>query len=159
MNIPTHLPNVNHLIHAYRVAPWRVQRQWIGNALLLVVVFAMIAALYLTITSRTAIAGRDIQDLSEAINYSRQVSSDMETRLAELTSVSSMEERALNMGFRPVQPGEMEYLAVPGYVKQDAVDLSASTPAQLSALTIPPEYNQSLLDWMDECLISARRYQ
>jgi len=159
MNIPTHLPNVNHLIHAYRVAPWRVQRQWIGNALLLVVVFAMVAALYLTITSRTAIAGREIQDLSEAINYSRQVSSDMETRLAELTSVSSMEERALDMGFRPVQPGEMEYLAVPGYVKQDAVDLSASTPSQLSALTIPPEYNQSLLDWMDERLISARRYQ
>ena len=77
MNIPNvNLPNVNHLIHAYRVAPWRVQRQWIGNALLLVVVFAMVAALYLNITSRTAIAGREIQDLTDAIAASQQVSSD-----------------------------------------------------------------------------------
>jgi len=30
---------------------------------------------------------------------------------------------------------------------------------QLSALTIAPEYNQSLLDWMDEKLLSSRGMQ
>ncbi len=160
MNIPNvNLPNVTHLVHAYRVAPWRVQRQWIGNALLIVVVFAMVAALYLTVTSRTAIAGREIQDLTEAINYSRQVSSDLQTQLAALTSAASMEKRALAMGFRPAEPKELEYLVVPGYVRHDAVDLASSAEQQLNVLIIPPEYNQSLLDWMDERLISARRYQ
>ena len=160
MNIPNvNFPNVNHLIHAYRVAPWRVQRQWIGNALLAVVVFAMVAALYLNVTSRTAIAGREIQDLTDAIASSQQVSSDMQTQLASLTSASAMEKRAREMGFRPVQPEELEYLVVPGYVAPEAVDLSSTIQPQLNALTIPPEYNQSLLDWMDERLISARRYQ
>ena len=157
MNIPNvNLPNVNHLINAYRVAPWRVQRQWLGNALLVVVVLAMVAALYLNVTSRTAIAGREIQDLTDSIAVSQQVSSDLQTQLAGLTSAASMEKRARAMGFRPVESIELEYLVVPGYVAHQAVDLSSSVPPQLNALTIPPEYNQSLLDWMDERLLSRR---
>lgn len=159
MNIPNHFPNVNHLIQAYRVAPWRVQRQWIGNALLLVLALAMVAALYLHVTSRTAIAGREIQDLTDSIATSRQVSSDLQTQLAGLTSAASMESRAREMGYRPVESDELEYLVVPGYVAPEAVDLSSSEQPQLNALTIPPEYNQSLLDWMDEQLVSSRRYQ
>ena len=159
MNIPNvNLPNVTHVIHAYRVAPWRVQRQWIGNALLVVVSLAMVAALYLNVTSRTAIAGREIQDLTEAISASQQVSSDLQTQLANLTSAEVMEQRAKEMGFRPVEPVELEYLVVPGYVAKDAVNLSSSAQLQLNVLAIPPEYNQSLLDWMDERLV-ARRYQ
>jgi hypothetical protein len=150
------VPNVNHLIHAYRVAPWRVQRQWIGNTLLLVVAFAMVAALYLNITSRTAIAGREIQDLTEAISVSQQVSSDMQTQLAALTSAVAMETRARELGFRPMEPDEVEYLVVPGYVQPQPVDLSTSALPQLSALTIPPEYNQSLLDWLDERVTATR---
>jgi len=159
MNIPTHLPNVNRMIHAYRVAPWRVQRQWIGGALLVVLVFAMVGALYLNVTSRTAIAGREIQDLTDAIAASRQTSSDLQTQLAGLTSAVSMETRAREMGFRPVEPDELEYLVVPGYVAPRAVDLSSPSETQLNVLAIPPEYNQSLLDWMDERLMSARRFQ
>lgn len=159
MNIPNvNLPNVTHVIHAYRVAPWRVQRQWIGNALLVVVSLAMVAALYLNVTSRTAIAGREIQDLTEAISASQQVSSDLQTQLANLTSAEVMQQRAKEMGFRPVEPVELEYLVVPGYVAKDAVNLSSSAQLQLNVLAIPPEYNQSLLDWMDERLVS-RRYQ
>mgnify|MGYP001011337606 FL=1 len=159
MNIPNvNLPNVTHVIHAYRVAPWRVQRQWIGNALLVVVVFAMVAALYLNVTSRTAIAGREIQDLTDSIAASQQVSSDLQTQLANLTSAEVMQQRAKEMGFRPVEPVELEYLVVPGYVAKDAVNLSSSAQLQLNVLAIPPEYNQSLLDWMDERLV-ARRYQ
>ncbi|HND48845.1 MAG TPA: hypothetical protein PLL95_09805 [Anaerolineales bacterium] len=159
MNIPNvNLPNVTHVIHAYRVAPWRVQRQWIGNALLVVVSLAMVAALYLNVTSRTAIAGREIQDLTDSIAVSQQVSSDLQTQLANLTSAEVMEQRAKEMGFRPVEPVELEYLVVPGYVAKDAVNLSSSAQLQLNVLAIPPEYNQSLLDWMDERLV-ARRYQ
>ena len=106
----------------------------------------------------TAIAGREIQDLTDSIALSQQVSSDLQTQLANLTSAKVMEDRAREMGFRPVQPAELEYLVVPGYVAKDAVNLSSSAHLQLNVLAIPPEYNQSLLDWMDERLV-ARRYQ
>ncbi|MCZ2128135.1 MAG: hypothetical protein LC099_10230 [Anaerolineales bacterium] len=160
MNISNvNFPNVNRIIHAYRVAPWRVQRQWIGAALVVVVVLAMVAALYLNIASRTAIAGREIQDLSETISFSRQTSADLQTQLAKWTSAQSLEQRARKMGFRPVAPNETEYVAVAGYVAKDSIDLSSTALPRLNAPAISPEYNQSLLDWMDRRLVARSVYQ
>ena len=149
------IPNVSHYIHAYKVAPWRIQRQWIGSALLAVVALAMVATLYLIVTSHAAIAGREIQDLTTSIINSQQVSGDLQTQLAGLTSASVMQQRALELGFRPVQAEEAEYLVVPGYVVLEPDILSSAPLPQLSALTFPPEYNQSLLDWMDKRITSS----
>ncbi len=144
--------NLNHFVHAYKVAPWRIQRQWIGGVLLAVVIFAMIAALYLDVTAQAAIAGREIQDMTSAIEASRQASTDLETQLAALTSSSVMEQRAQALGFKPMEPENVEYLIVPGYVKPaPAIDVAAPLP-QLSAPNIPPEYTQSLLDWLDQAI-------
>jgi len=149
------LETVDRFVHAYKIAPWRVQRQWIGGALLVVVTFAMIAALYLDVTAQAAIAGREIQDLTAAIAASEQASADLQTQLAALTSASVMKERAIALGFRPIEQDEVEYLMVPGYVRpQPEILLSAPLP-QLSAPSIPPEYTQSLLDWFDEVLSSS----
>ena len=151
------IQNVNHLVHAYKVSPWRVQRQWIGTALLAVVALAMVATLYLDVTSQAAIAGREIQDLTALITEGQQVSADLQTQLASLTSASIMEERALELGFRPMASIEAEYLVVPGYFQPEPEILSSIPRPQLSALTIPPEYNESLLDWVDERIASSAR--
>lgn len=148
------IENVNRLMHAYKVAPWRVQRQWVGSALLAVVALAMVAALYLDVTAQAAIAGREIQDLTLAIAANQQASADLQTQLASLTSSSVMRRRALEIGFRPIKPLEVEYLIVPGYYKPAPEILSAPAP-QLSPLNILPEYNQSLLEWMDERVLAA----
>ncbi len=151
------IPNVNHFIHAYKVAPWRIQRQWIGSTLLAVVVLAMVATLYLDVTAKAAIAGREIQDLNAGILASQQVSADLQTELATLTSVSVMEQRALELGFRPMVPEEAQYLIVPGYAAPKPEILAAVPLPQMSASTFPPEYSESLLDWIDEKIaISAR---
>ena len=153
------VPNVNHYIHAYKIAPWRIQRQWIGNALLAVLTLAMVATLYLNITSRTAIAGREIQDLTYSITLSHQVSGDLQTQLASLTSASAMDRRARELGFRPLESNEMEYLLVPGYSAPQPYILTSAPQLQLSALSIPPEYNQSLLDWMDAKISASQGSQ
>lgn len=149
--------NLNNFVHAYKVAPWRIQRQWIGNILLAVVIFAMIAALYLDVTAQAAIAGREIQDLTAAIAASEQASSDLQTQLAALTSATVMEQRALALGFAPMEPGNVEYVVVPGYAAPKPPILKGAPQPQLSAPNIPPEYTQSLLDWLDEALSSPAR--
>ncbi len=151
------IQNVNHLVHAYKIAPWRIQRQGIGNALLAVVVLAMIATLYLDVTSQAAIAGREIQDLTASISVSQQASADLQTKLALLTTARVMEDRALKIGFRLMKSGEAEYLVVPGYLVLEPDILSSAPVPQLSALTIPPEYNESLLDWMDKKIANSAR--
>jgi hypothetical protein len=151
------LQNVNHLVHAYKVAPWRIQRQWIGSAFLLVVVLAMVATLYLDVTSKAAIAGREIQDLTAAISESRQFSADLQTQYAALTSTAVMRQRALDLGFRPMKPEEATYLVVPGYSVPKPEILASAPLPQLSALSIRPEYNESLLDWLDEQIALSSR--
>jgi hypothetical protein len=144
------MQNINHFVHAYKIAPWRIQRQWIGNDLLAVVGLAMVATLYLYVTARAAIAGREIQDLTASMRASQHTSADLQTRLAALTSTSVMEARALDLGFEPIKPGKVEYIMVAGYTAPQPVILSNGPQPGLHAPSIPPEYNQSLLDWIDE---------
>jgi hypothetical protein len=144
------LDAVNHYVHAYRMAPWRIQRQWIVNFLLSVIGLAMVAGLYLDVTAQAAIAGREIQSLAQQTSVVQQDSADLQTQLAMLTSASAMEKRALDLGYRTVETDEMEYLVVPGYVHPQPDILAIIPQPGLSAPTIAPEYNQSLLDWLDE---------
>jgi hypothetical protein len=148
------LATVNHFVHAYRMAPWRVQRQWIGSFMLSVVVLAMVAALYLDVTAQAAISGREIQSLAFETSAVQQASADLQTQLASLTSASTMEKRALDLGYRPVEPDEVEYLVVSGYTHPEPDILAKLPQPGLNAPTTPPQYTQSLLDWLDQKLQS-----
>jgi hypothetical protein len=151
------METINRLNHAYSQAPWRVQRQWVSIFLLIVLGLGMIATLYLMVTSQAAIVGREIQDLRLDITQTQRTSADLQTRLARLTSKQEVEIRAYAMGFRPVQPEELEYLYVPGYVKPDGAKLATAPELLPSAPSVPPEYTQSLLDWLDEQLQTPGR--
>ena len=138
------------IIHAYRQAPWRVQRQWVGVFLLVVIGVSMVAALYLDVTARTSVTGREIQDMRVEITTIQRENADLETQLADLTSTAAMERRARELGYRPVLPGELDFVAVPGFVTPEPAILLAATDATLQADTLPVEYTQSLLEWFDE---------
>lgn len=138
------------LIHAYKQAPWRVQRQYVGAFLLAVVGLSMIAALYLQVTARAAAAGREIQDMRVQITTVQRVNADLETRLADLTSSAEMQRRALELGYRPVKPGELDYVAVPGYVAPEPNILRAAEDAGFFPQPLPDEYTESLIEWFDQ---------
>ena len=145
--------HVTHLTHAYRQAPWRVQRQWAGAFLLGVLALAMVSALYLDVTSQAAILGREIQTLQSKTADVKRENADLETQLAILLSTRTMDARAYALGYRPAEPGEIHYLIVPGYVRPTGVNLTVSHPVT-SVRTTPPEYTQSLLEWVAEYLQS-----
>jgi len=146
------MDSVNHYPHAYKQAPWRTQRQWVSVFLLIVLAFAMIAGLYLMVSSQAAIRGREIQDLREEILSIQYENADLQTELGKLTSKKEMERRAQELGFQPVKPDELEYLPVPGFVMPKAAILADAPEIKPSAPSIPPEYSKSLLDWLDEFL-------
>jgi cell division protein FtsB len=143
------------IIHAYRQAPWRIQRQWIGAFLLVVIGAAMIAAIYLDVTARTAVAGREIQELRFQISTVQRENADLETQLADLTSTAVMEQRAIQLGYRPVQPGELDYVAVPGFTAPEPDILLAAEDTTPRIESQPAEYTQSLLEWFDERIRSG----
>lgn len=138
------------IIHAYRQAPWRVQRQWIGAFLLAVIAAAMVAAIYLDVTARTAVTGREIQELRIQITTVQRENADLETQLADLTSTAAMERRALELGYRPVQPGELDYVTVPGFAPPEPAILLAAKDPSTQTSVVPAEYTQSLLEWFED---------
>jgi cell division protein FtsL len=138
------------VIHAYRQAPWRVQRQWVGVFLLVVIGAAMVAALYLDVTARTAVTGREIQDMRVEITTIQRENADLETQLADLTSTAAMRERAERLGYRPVLPGELDYVAVPGFAPPEPAILLAAVDFNPRTNSLPVEYTESLLEWFDD---------
>jgi len=143
------------ILHAYKQAPWRVQRQWIGAFLLVVVGLSMIAALYLDVTARAAKAGREIQELRFELTKAQRENADLETQLADLTSTVEMQRRALELGYRPVKPGELDYVAVPGFIAPEPEILSAAGDTAPQSQVLPVEYTQSLFEWMDSRIIAG----
>jgi cell division protein FtsL len=138
-----------NIIHAYKQAPWRVQRQYVGAFLLIVIVVALVSALYLDVTARSALAGREIQDLQIDITTVQRMNADLETELAGLTSSSAMQQRALVLGYRPVKPGELDYVFVPGYAAPEPDILLAAVDVNEPVYRLPAQYTESLLEWLD----------
>ena len=146
------MQNINIFVYAYKQAPWRMQRQWIGGFLLMVLGLAMVAALYLDVTARAALAGREIQNLSAEITAVQQSNADLETRIAVTTSTHAMEQRAAALGYQPVDSSQVQFIMVPGYSAPAPALLAAAPSAQPGAPVVPSAYTQSLLDWLDQRL-------
>jgi cell division protein FtsL len=145
------MDNVSQIVQKVRQAHWRVQRQWIGLFLLGLVAVSMVAGLYLNITVRATLAGREVQLLQPTLSSDRRKNSDLETQLAGLTSVESMQKRAEILGFQSAKPEDITYVIVHGYTPKTAVDMSQPVPAsqiQSKQSVLAPEYTESLFDWI-----------
>jgi hypothetical protein len=140
------MDNITQIVHKVRQAPWRMQRQWIGLLLLGLVLVAMVAGIYLNVTARAAISGRQIQLLSGEIDQNKQDNADYETKLAGLTASESMQARAEALGFQPATADEITYITVAGYVGKSQVDLSTQATSLQTSL-LKPEYSETLFDW------------
>ncbi len=152
MNIPNVNYTVHYVVHAYRQAPWRIQRQWIGTFMLMVLGLAMVASLYLDVTAQAALTGRTIQDLSYEINAGQQANASLQTKLSELTSTHVMEQRAAALGYQPISATRIQYVLVPGYSAPKPAILAAAPALKPSAPSVLPEYTESLIDWFDQRL-------
>ena len=152
------MENVTQIVQHVRQAHWRVQRQWIGLFLLGLVAVSMVAGIYLNITVRATLAGREIQSLQNTLIDDKRANSDAESTLAGLTSMEAMQKRAEAMGFHPADQGSITYVAIPGYVPQTAVDMSkpgADDQSQSQKPVLLPGYTESLFDWITRTLAAS----
>jgi hypothetical protein len=71
-----------------------------------------------------------------------------------IVSPAELEKRALKMGFEPVTRDDQTYVVVDGY-QQIHTGILAPPPQPVTRviLTLPPAFNQSLLDWLKQRLV------
>jgi cell division protein FtsL len=148
------MDKVTTLARKYRQAPWRTQRQWLGLILLGVVMAAMVAGVYLNVTARATLAGREVLDLNFDIGANKRTNADLQTKLAASSSAAVMQQHAQKLGFTPATPDDIVYVVVPGYVPAAGINLS-TTSEQPPASILLPAYRQTLFEWFSERIQSS----
>jgi hypothetical protein len=150
----------NRLVQAYRQAPWRIQLQWIGTGLLAIVLFSLIAWLYLSIASRTSIAGREIQELRSETTQTQENIANIQAQIASSTATTIMETRAKKLGCKEIDPEKAVYFIVPGYSGRKTAELAAPSDASTPAgSVITYDFTQSLWDWMTQRFLETSTFQ
>jgi hypothetical protein len=140
------MKTLSQLFQNYRQAAWRTQIQWIGLFLAMLVAVAIVLGFYVNITTRTALAGREIAYAQDDLITMQHKISDLESQIASLTSTQNIQERAVAMGFIPATADEFMYVVVPGYSPKTAINLAPKLVRDLKPIILP-EYTESLFDW------------
>jgi hypothetical protein len=149
--------------------------QIIGTFLLVVVSVAVVAGIYLNVTARAATLGRQIQEMQVRMGGHIKLDKveepllpdetpepelipieelniqivDLEGKLAEAYSISTMHERAARLGFEGVDPERIAYMEVAGYAGRTEATLAPPPePVVVNSPLVPAAYKQSLLDWL-----------
>lgn len=142
---------VQNITQAYSQAPWRKQLQWIGLFMLVLILIAMIAGIYLSVSAQASTAGREIQIMYSEMEAIRRDIENMETQLAFLVSNAEMLKRAEDLGFKKVYSDDIFYILVPGYSTSSQINLGDPPGTPLEDIpSLAPEYSQSLIDWLSE---------
>ncbi len=144
------MEQVQRITQAYTQAPWRKQVQIMGLISAILVFAVLVSGIYLSVTSRAASIGREIQQMQREMIVLRQSNEDLESKLASVSSATEMDKRAHAMGFQQVATDqEIIYIQVPGYAKRSPVALAPfSAPPLVSAPVLPAEYTESLFEWL-----------
>ncbi|MCZ7539983.1 MAG: hypothetical protein M5U29_08735 [Anaerolineae bacterium] len=125
--------------------PWRNQRQFVATLGLIGVIGLIIAALYLLQSSRSTISARELAEMND---YRARLERDNERVRAEIASLQSLPRvmtRAAEMGFRPANPDEIQYIIVDGYRYNRPIVTPTPSPTAQSAEQI---YDETLGGWL-----------
>jgi len=137
------------LARAFKEAPWRSQTQAVAVVSISLLIIAIVGGLYLTVASRAATAGRDLQRLEARKTALVQANDELRAELSELRSLNRLVTRALELGFVPAQPEQIHYLRV------DSFPYAAETtsPPRAAAPEPPtPSTLAQLADWFAQVL-------
>lgn len=139
----------NWLAGAFKQAPWRSRVQLAGGFLVALVIVLLVASVYLSISGQAATAGLEAYQLDlERLRLEREIA-NTNAKIANLTSASNMEFRALELGFEKIEPDEALYLPIPGYPgKQTMIFTSPPGANNTDRLLVKSIYRESLWDWL-----------
>jgi hypothetical protein len=137
-----------NVTQAYQQAPWRNQIKWIVFFMLGLLVVALVAGLYLSISAQSVTLGIEIQEYNSTKVIIERNIADLRNQLADLTTTTEMEARAKELGYDYLNPDEIEYFVVNGYTgRRTAILAPRSEENDISKAMLDPSYTQSLWEW------------
>ena len=113
--------------------PWRFDRKGALGLFLILVTFSLVGWLYLGQASMITSSTIKIDNLQQEIALLNQQNSELSLEIAELESITRVQERARALGFAPTQPENIRYLSVsdfPALEDQPTADTTVATENQ-----------------------------
>jgi len=129
----------------------------VGTILAAIVGVSMIAALYLNITARTTLVGREIQNLEWETSNLKEENANLKTELAQLLSYDELFKRSNALHFHRATAAETHYLVVPGYESKEPVNLIHNSATNSQNNILSEVYTQSLFDWFGQRMQGGTR--
>lgn len=134
-----------------RQLPWRVGSKSALGFVLILTTISLVGWLYLTQASAVTTTSYRIDELRMELDHVKNQNAALIVEIAELEALSRVEQRALELGFQPVD--DVEYLAVADYpllheTEQEAIfgatPVENSVDAYVEELESPSWWVQSL---------------
>ncbi len=105
----------------------------------ILILAALLGAIYLSQASRIAIVGRRVQTLQEQLTDMKQENSAIERQIAEAQSLERLQQEALRLGFTQARSDDIEYIVVPNYPAATETSSSEIGETAVAPLSPPPE--------------------
>jgi hypothetical protein len=120
-----------------------------GTTALLVVALVVAAGLYLAVNAKVANAGRTLLTLEARRDDLERENAELMTFFAQITSPDRLLERAVSLGFRPANPGEIDFFPAQG-VRPDPDFLAPQPPSSHNEhqTGLSPAFTETLGDWL-----------
>lgn len=99
----------------------------------IVVLAALLGAIYLNQASKIATIGRRVQMEQNELDEIKLVNAELERQIAESQALERLDVEARRLGFVPSTPADIDYVVIPNYPVE-----AAGEPADITA-TEPPE--------------------
>lgn len=141
-------------LRQYQDIPLRLQKQWITSFLLGLVLIVGISSLYLNVAAQIGLTGREVQRLKREILTNKRVNADLQTKIALMLSGTSLKERATEKGYVSVEMTDLDYVTVPGYFPEPAIEMALPATQSENSL-LQPEYSETLFTWFARQLETA----
>lgn len=94
----------------------------------ILVLAALLGAIYLNQTSQIAATGRRVQILQDDLDTLKRENAELEQQIAQAQAVERLMAEAQRLGFVPAQPGDIEYVVIPNYPSGTAEPTPSATP-------------------------------
>lgn len=126
---------------------WLASAQAATGWAVILIMAALLGAIYLNQASEIATIGRRVQQEQDALEEAKRINADLERLIAEAQSLERLNEEALGMGFVPAGPDDIDYVVIPEYPSYE-VPLDLATEESLSdetPTTLPQTMAEAVL--------------
>ena len=89
----------------------------------IMILAALVGAIYLYQASQIAGVGREVQELQYELDEVKRIGADLEREIAEAQSLDRLQEEAVSLGFVRSDPEDVDYMIISGVPSQNTPEL------------------------------------